>query len=156
VSPPRFVVLIALLAAVALGAGGCSGTSTSSTSISTLAGPSLEQFGLRERCERGGGDCTERAMEAVRAALGRLGPEVRDPPITNTAGALPPDRLYVHVTSEPQLAWRSSTGAEGTGGGIVIDLTDDENPYALVAPRLAFELSDEDAAAIRDALFVDR
>jgi hypothetical protein len=139
---------------IAMVIGGCLATSTSSTSISHPAGPSLEQFALRERCAQGG-DCDERAMEAVWAALGRLGPEIVNPPITNTAGALPPDRLYVHVTSDPQLEWHSTTGAEGSAGGIVIDLTD-ETAYALVAPRFAFELSDADAAAIRNALFVDR
>ena len=151
----RRILITALLGLVALSSAACASTSTSSTSISTLAGPSLEQFGLRERCGQGGGDCEERAIEAVRAALGRLGPEVADPPITSTAGALPPDRLTVQVTSDPPLAWRSPTGAEGAGSGIVIDLTD-ETAYALVAPRLAFELSDEDAAAIRNALFVER
>ena len=93
-------------------------------------------------------------MEAVRAALGRLGAEVTDPPVTNTAGALPPDRLTVNITSDPPLGWRSATGAEGSGAGIVIDLTD-ETAYALVAPGQAFELSAEDAAAIRNALFVE-
>ena len=151
----RLIRPATLLIIVALTTAACSATSTSSTSIGTLAGPSLEQFGLRERCGQGGGDCEERAIEAVRAALGRLGPEVPDPPITNTAGALPPDRLTVSVTSDPMLAWRSATGDEGNGAGIVIDLTD-ETAYALVAPGLAFELSDADADAIRDALFVDR
>ena len=151
----RRILTTALLGLVALTSAACASTSTSSTSISTLAGPSLEQFGLRERCEQGRGDCEDRAIEAVRAALGRLGPEVGDPPVTDTAGVLPPDRLTVSVTSDPMLEWRSSTGAQGSGAGIVIDLTD-ETAYALVAPRLAFELSDEDAAAIRNALFVER
>ena len=66
----RFGITAALGLAVITG---CGAISTSSSGMSYPAGASLEQFGLRERCA-GEGDCDERAMEAIRAALGRLGP----------------------------------------------------------------------------------
>jgi hypothetical protein len=43
----------------------------------------------------------------------------------------------------------------GRGSAFRVDLTD-ENPYVVVAPRYSFRLGEADAAAIRDALFVDR
>jgi hypothetical protein len=138
---------------------GCLGTTTSSRSIDYPSGPSLEQFGLRERCADGG-DCSERAMEAIVAALGRLGPEIRNTPVTSPGGApaadpVPPDRLVVGITVDPMLEWQATTGAGGSGSAFRVDLTDD-NPYVVVAPRFSFRLSDEDATAIRDALFVER
>ncbi len=137
---------------------GCAVTSTS-TSITHLAGTGLEPFGVRERCPAGS-DCDERMMEAFAAALGRLGPEIRDTPITSPGGApaaapVPADRLYVEIFVEPMLEWMSTTGAGGSGSAFRVDLTD-ENPYVVVAPRWSFRLSEADAAAIRDALFVDR
>ena len=94
---------------------GCGVTSTSSSGITYPAGPSLEQFGVRERCPQGG-DCSERAMEAIQAALGRLGPEILNTPIrSNGVEAVPEDRLYVEVTIDPMLNWRSKAGAEGGG-----------------------------------------
>ena len=139
---------------------GCGVMSTSSTSMSYPAGASLEQFGLRERCSEGGGDCDQRAMEAFVAALARLGPEIRDTPITSPGGApraapVPEGRLYVEITVDPMLDWVAATGAGGGGGAFRVDLTD-ENPYVVVAPRYSFRLTDADAAAIRDALFVAR
>jgi hypothetical protein len=134
---------------------GCGAISTSSSGMSYPAGPSLEQFGLRERCA-GEGDCDERAMEAIRAALGRLGPEILNTPIrSNGVEAIPEDRLYVEVTIDPMLEWHTSTGAEGGVTAFRVDLTD-ENPYVVVAPRYSFRLSEADAAAIREALFVNR
>ena len=53
------------------------------------------------------------------------------------------------------LDWRATTGAGGASAPFSVDLTD-ENPYIVVAPRYSFRLSDADAAAIRDALFVNR
>ena len=148
----RFGITAALGLAVITG---CGAISTSSSGMSYPAGESLEQFGLRERCA-GEGDCDERAMEAIRAALGRLGPEIRNTPIrSNGVEAIPADRLYVEVTIDPMLEWRTTTGAEGGVTAFRVDLTDD-NPYIVVAPRYSFRLSDADAAAIRDALFVDR
>jgi hypothetical protein len=131
--------------------------STRTTSLTHPTGPSLEQFELTERCPEGG-DCSERAMEAFVAALGRLGPEIVDAPITSPGGApaaapVPPDRLYVEIYIEPMTDWQASTGASGSGFAFRVDLTD-ENPYVVVAPRWSFRLSDADAAAIRDALFV--
>jgi hypothetical protein len=148
---PRCLAFLALLT---LGVSGCLVTSTSSSGLGYPAGPSLDQFDVRARCERGG-DCSQRAMDALETALGRLGAEIRDTPITTTGDAPPPDRLYVNATSDPPLEWRSSSGAGGSAGGLIVDLTD-ANPYVVVAPQFAFRLSDEDAAAIRDALFVDR
>jgi hypothetical protein len=138
---------------------GCLATSTSSSSIGYPSGPSLEQFGLRERCPREG-DCTARAMDAIVAALGRLGPEIRDTPITSPGGApaaapVPPDRLYVEITVDPMMEWHATTGGGGSGSAFRVDLTD-ENPYVVVAPRYSFRLSEQDATAIRDALFVER
>ena len=138
---------------------GCGMTGTSSSGIAYPAGPSLEQFGLRERCPQGG-ECSDRAMEAIEAALGRLGPEIRDTPITSPGGApaaapVPEDRLYVEMTVEPMLDWLAATGIGGSGSAFRVDLTD-ENPYVVVAPRYSFRLGEADASAIRDALFVDR
>jgi len=152
----RSACLAAAVSLVTL--GGCAITGMSSSSISYPAGPSLEQFGLRERCPDGG-ECEERAMDAFVAALGRLGTEIRDTPITSPGGAplaapVPEDRLYVEVTVDPMLDWFNSNGIGGSGSAFRVDLTD-ENPYVVVAPRFSFRLSDEDAAAIRDALFVE-
>jgi hypothetical protein len=138
---------------------GCGVTGSSSSGISYPAGPSLEQFGLRERCPQGG-ECGDRAMEAFVAALGRLGPEIRNTPITSPGGApaaapVPEDRLYVEITVDPMLDWLATTGGGGSGSAFRVDLTD-ENPYVVVAPRYSFRLGEADAAAIRDALFVDR
>jgi hypothetical protein len=150
-APAVFVFCLVLLAAAGCGLG-----STSSSGMTYPAGASLEQFGLRDRCPPEA-DCSERAMEVIEGALARLGPEIMDTPITTNGGAAgpPADRLYIDVTSDPMLAWRSSSGPEGASAGFMIDLTD-ENPYVVVAPRFAFRLSDADAAAIRDALFVAR
>ena len=150
----RRVPVIALLALVTLTVGGCFATSTSSSGIGYPAGPSLAQFGLRERCPQGG-DCSERAMEAVEAALGRLGAPIEDTAITTTGGPTSPDRLVVEVSGDPPLAWRSEGGAEGSGSVVRVDLTDGD-PYVVVAPRQAFRISGEDAAAILGALFVRR
>jgi hypothetical protein len=68
---------------------------------------------------------------------------------------VPEDRLYVEITVDPMLEWQSSAGPAGAGSAFRVDLTD-SNPYIVVAPRYAFRLSNEDAAAIREALFVDR
>jgi len=138
---------------------GCGVTGTSSSGLTYPAGPSLEQFGLRERCPQGG-ECSDRAMEAFMAALGRLGPEIRDTPITSPGGApaaapVPEDRLYVEIAVDPMLDWLAATGAGGSGGAFRVDLTD-EDPYVVVAPRFSFRLGEADAAAIRDALFVTR
>lgn len=129
-------------------------TSTSTGGLSHPAGPSLAQFGVLERCQQGG-DCTDRATDAVEAALTRLGAMIDDTAITSNGGVPPEDRLYVEVTRDPQMEWRSETGVEGTSGGVMIDLTDDA-PYVVVAPGEAFRLGAADAAAIRDALFVTR
>jgi hypothetical protein len=134
---------------------GCGLTGTSSSGMSYPAGASLEQFGLRDRCPPEP-DCSERAMEAIQAALGRLGPEILNTPIrSNGVEAIPEDRLYVEVTIDPMLEWRTTTGQEGGVTAFRIDLTD-EHPYVVVAPRYSFRLSEEDASAIRDALFVAR
>ena len=151
----RFTVAAALWLAVA----GCGVMSTTSTSLTHPTGASLEQFELTERCQDGG-DCSERAMEAFEAALGRLGPEIRDTPITSPGGApaaapVPPDRLYVEIVVEPMLEWANGTGASGAAFAFRVDLTDD-NPYVVVAPRWSFRLTAADATAIRDALFVER
>jgi hypothetical protein len=153
----RRIPLAAVLCTVAL--AGCFVTSTTTSGIGYPAGPSLEKFGLRERCPEGG-DCTQRAMDAIEAALGRLGPELVNPPITSPGGApaaepVPPDRLYVEITVDPMLEWQAATGAAGSGSAFRVDLTDDR-PYVVVAPRLSFRLNDADAAAIRDALFLAR
>jgi hypothetical protein len=133
---------------------GCGVSGSSSGGMSYPAGPSLAQFGVRERCPQGG-ECSDRAMEAIRVALSRLGPEIQDAPITSNGGDGPPaDRLYVEITNDPMLEWRA-TGAEGNSSAFRIDLTDSDE-YIVVAPRLAFRLADVDAAAIRDALFVAR
>lgn len=151
---------LAIAAAVwTLSLTGCLLGTSSSTSITYPTGASLEQFGVRDRCEAGG-DCSERAMGAFVAALARLGPEIVDPPITSPGGApaaapVPPDRLYVEIYVEPMLEWHSAVGASGAGFAFRVDLTD-ENPYVVVAPRWSFRLGEADAAAIRDALFVDR
>jgi len=143
------------VAAALIVVAGCGAMDTSSTGMSYPAGASLEQFGLRERCGPGG-DCGDRAMEAIRAALGRLGPEILDTPIrSNGVEPVPDDRLYVEITVDPMLEWRNATGAEGGVTAFRIDLTD-ENPYVVVAPKYSFRLSEADAAAIRDALFVAR
>jgi hypothetical protein len=146
-------ITAAMLVAMSLSA--CFVTGTSSSGIGFPAGPSLVQFGVVERCQRGG-DCTERAMEAIEAALGRLGPELEDTPITTNDPMVPApgDRLYIQVTSDPMFEWRAEMGT-GSSADVMVDLTD-ENPYVVVAPGLALRLSDEDAAAIRDALFVAR
>ena len=138
---------------------GCAVTGTSTSSVTYPAGPTLEQFGLRERCPQGG-ECSDRAMEAFVAALGRLGPEIRNTPITSPGGApaaapVPEDRLYVEIAVDPMLDWLAATGAGGSGGAFRVDLTD-EDPYVVVAPRFSFRLGEADAAAIRDALFVTR
>jgi hypothetical protein len=52
------------------------------------------------------------------------------------------------------LEWHSSTGAAGSASAFRVDLTNG-NPYVVVAPRWSFRLTEADAAAIRDALFVD-
>jgi len=133
---------------------GCGVSGSSSGGMSYPAGPSLAQFGVRERCPQGG-DCSDQAMEAIRVALSRLGPEMQNAPITSNGGDAPPeDRLYVEITNDPMLEWRA-TGAEGSSAAFRIDLTDSDE-YIVVAPRLAFGLADVDAAAIRDALFVAR
>jgi hypothetical protein len=150
----RRTAIVSLLALAALGASGCLATSTSTGGIGYPAGPTLGQFGLRERCERGG-DCSERATDAVEVALGRLGPGIEDTPIADPDGAPPADRLYVDVDRDPPMEWRSESGAEGSSLGVMVDLTDDE-PYVIVAPGVAFRLRPEDAAAVRDALFVAR
>jgi len=95
-------------------------------------------------------------MEAIQAALGRLGPEILNTPIrSNGVEPIPDDRLYVEVTIDPMLTWHSKAGAEGGVTAFRIDLTD-ENPYVVVAPNYSFRLSEADATAIRDALFVAR
>ena len=138
----------------------CGISSTSSISISHPSGPTLEQFGLRERCPRAG-ECSDRAIEAFTAALSRLGPEIPNAPITSPGGApaappVPEGRLYVEILADPMLDWQTSTtGPGGSGSAFRVDLTD-QNAYVVVAPRYAFALSADDAAAIRDALFVDR
>ena len=137
----------------------CGISSVSSASISHPAGPSLELFGLRERCPQAG-ECSDRAIEALTAALSRLGPEIPNAPITSPGGApaappVPEDRLVVEVMVDPMLDWQATTGPAGSGSAFRVDLTD-QIPYVVVAPRYAFQLSDQDAAAIRDALFVDR
>jgi hypothetical protein len=149
----RFATAVALCLVLITG---CGVMGTSSSGISHPSGPSLEQFGLRDRCPPETG-CSERAMEAVEAALGRLGPEITDTPITSNGGVEgpPADRLYLEVMSDPMLEWRTAEGTEGSSAGFMIDLTD-ENPYVVVAPGQAFRLADEDAAAIRAALFVAR
>jgi hypothetical protein len=154
----RTFLVAALALCIAAVGSGCGAVRLSSAAIGYPAGPSLEPFGLRERCpERD--ECNDRALEALTAALSRLGPEVRDTPITSPGGApaaalVPPGRLYVEVTVDPALEWRASTGAGGAGTAFRVDLTDD-NPYVVVAPRSSFRLTEADAAAIRDALFVD-
>jgi hypothetical protein len=153
----RRLVLAATLGLVVV--AGCGVTSTTSTGMTYPAGPTLEQFGLRERCPQGG-ECSDRAMEAFVAALGRLGPEIRNTPITSPGGApaaapVPEDRLYVEMTVDPMLDWLATTGPGGSGGAFRVDLTD-EDPYVVVAPRFSFRLNEADAAAIRDALFVTR
>jgi hypothetical protein len=145
--------VVALLVVVALSASGCLVTSTSSSGMGYPAGPSLEQFGVRERCPQGG-DCIDRATDAVEAALGRLEEQIDATLITTTDGPPPDDRLYVDVDRDPPMEWRLLNGMEGTSQGVMVDLTDDD-PYVVVAPGLAFRLSAEDAAAIRDALFVE-
>ena len=149
----RRLVLAATLCLVVV--SGCGVTGTSTSGMSYPAGPTLEQFGLRDRCPPEA-ECSERAMEAIQAALGRLGPEILNTPIrSNGVEPIPDDRLYVEVTIDPMLTWRSKTGAEGGVTAFRIDLTD-ENPYVVVAPNYSFRLSEADAAAIRDALFVAR
>lgn len=154
----RTVLVAALVLCIGAIGSGCGAVRVASTGVSYPSGPSLEPFGLRERCpERG--DCNDRALEAIAVALSRLGPEVRDAPITSPGGApaaapVPPGRLYVEITVDPALEWRASTGAGGAGTAFRVDLTDD-NPYVVVAPRYSFRLTEADAAAIRDALFVD-
>jgi hypothetical protein len=138
---------------------GCAVTGTSTSSVTYPAGPTLEQFGLRELCPRGG-ECSDRAMDAFVAALGRLGPEIRNTPITSPGGApgaapVPDDRLYVEISVDPMLDWVTETGPGGSGGSFRVDLTD-QNPYVVVAPRYSFRRNEADAAAIRDALFVSR
>ena len=146
-----------LAAAICLVLVGCAITGTSSSGIGFPAGPSLAQFGLQERCGQREGGCTERAMEAIESALERLGQQMEDTPITTNGSDTPPpeDRLYIQVTYDPMHEWQSSAGPASTGGAFMFDLTDD-NPYAVVAPDQAFRLSAEDAAAIRNALFVER
>lgn len=137
----------------------CGTTAVASVAVTDLSsGARLEQFGLRARCADGD-ECNQRALEAFMVALSRLGPEVRNSPITSPGGApaaapVPPDRLYVEIWADPMLEWHSSTGAAGSASAFRVDLTNG-NPYVVVAPRWSFRLTEADAAAIRDALFVD-
>ena len=55
---------------------------------------------------------------------------------------------------DPSDTWRSETGAEGTAPRVMVDLTDE--PSVVVDDGLAFRISAQDAAAIRDALCVAR
>jgi hypothetical protein len=145
--------VMATLLVLALSAAGCGVTSVSTSGLGHPAGPTLEQFGLRERCLRGG-DCSQQAEDAIEAALGRLGAAIENTPIASNAGAPPVDRLYVQASRDPPMEWRSES-ASGTSLEVMIDLTD-ENPYVVVAPGQAFRLTEGDAAAIRDALFIGR
>jgi hypothetical protein len=145
---------VLLVALIALMTTACLVTGTSSGGISYPSGPSLAQFGLRDRCPQGG-DCTQHATDAVKAALTQLGAIVEDPPVTTTGVAPLPDRLLIDVDSDPPFSWRAENGAEGESVAVRVDLTD-AIAYVVVAPDTAFRLRDEDAAAIRDALFIRR
>ena len=96
---------------------------------------------------------TSAPAAAHRFAIAR--PIPLDPPVTTTGVAPLPDRLLIDVDSDPPFSWRAENGAEGESVAVRVDLTD-AIAYVVVAPDTAFRLRDEDAAAIRDALFIRR
>ena len=136
---------------------GCGIASTSSSGLGYPAGPSLEAFGLRERCGAEDSSCNERALDIIRELLRGLGPRAENPVAQGPMEGQPEGLLVVTASSDPQFGFRATDSSEGTTAEVVVDLTPsldgDGSPYVVMEPG-AFEIDPEGANALLDALFV--
>lgn len=144
-------VLFAILLA------GCGITSTSSSGIGHPVGPSLDEFGVRQRCAGEDSTCNDRALEIIRGLLGGLGPRVENPDAQGPMEGQPDGLLIVSASSDPPFEFLVADGTAGTTADVVVDLTPsidgDGEPY-VVMDAGAFEIDPAAAAALLDALFV--
>jgi hypothetical protein len=134
----------------------CFGTTTGSSGISAPTGPTLAEFGLRERCVAGGDlTCSERALEVAGRALAQLGPKIPD----DGDGADALVGLVVQVDRDPPWPWRAGDGNSGVVGSASFDLTSFVTGEGDAHVRLngvagAYLLPDEAAQAMVEALWV--
>lgn len=153
----RYRVLAATLAAMLTACGAT--TTMSGGGIAYPVGPSLAELGLAERC--GGPDlsCGERAQAMLDGILGDLGASVADPAVSGPQAAPPEGRLTITVDRDPPFEWSAEGGASGTAARVVLDLTgvvDGSDSYVVVGTGQALTIDPEQAAALVEALFVQR
>lgn len=148
-----------LAAALAAMLTACAATTVGGGGIAYPVGPSLAELGLAERC--GGPDlsCGERAQAMLDGILGDLGASLADPAVSGPQAAPPEGRLTITVDRDPPFEWSAEGGASGTAARVVLDLTgvvDGSDSYAVVGTGQALTIDPEQAAALVEALFVQR
>ena len=144
------LLLVAVLA-------GCGVTTTAGGAISYPVGPSLAEFGLRERCAGRDQSCQDRAQVMLGGILAELGPPAVDPAMRAPDDPPPEGRLLIIFDAEPPFEWQTVDGVSGTAERVVIDLTgvvDGSQSYAVIGPGEAYAIDAGQAAALLDALFV--
>ena len=147
----------ALCVAVLLVVAGCWATTTSSSGLGHPVGPSLEEFGFRQRCGDEDSSCTDRALDVIRQLLEDLGDRVEDPLAQPLTEGQPPGILVITASSEPSFDFRTADGSVGQTLEVALDVTptvNGENASYVVMPLGAFEIDPDGAAALVDALFV--
>lgn len=136
---------------------GCGATEMAAEAIAYPVGPSLAQFGVRERCAGQDQSCQERAQEMVGQILGGLGTPVADPSMQAPDDPPPEGRLLITFDSQPPFEWEAADGASGTAERVVIDVTGalrGGQSYAVVGPGLAYEVDAQQAEDLLFSLFV--
>lgn len=132
-------------------------TSTSSSGLGHPVGPTLNQFGLRERCPPREASCSDRAFSVARTTFASLGEPYEGP---RDIAQPPAPRFTIDFDHDPPFDWRAADGSGGSAGRISVDVTsflrDDGPAFAVIGGMgdgPAYVVPDELARQLLDALF---
>ncbi len=136
---------------------GClSAGSTTSSGLGHPVGPTLTEFGLRERCPPMEDSCSEHAFSVARTIFASLG-DAHDRQGDVAQPAEP--RFTIDFDHDPPFDWRA-TDSGGTTGRIAVDVTSflrgDGPAFAVIGGTgegPAYLVPDELARQLVDALF---
>ena len=135
---------------------GCGVTSMAGGGISYPAGPSLDEFHVRERCGGQDQSCHDRAQSLAAGLLRELGAPVADPAVEAPNDPPPEGRLTIVFDAQPPFEWTAQE-ASGSAERVMLDLTGavrGGQSYAVVGPGLAYEVDAQQAEDLLFALFV--